>query len=283
MTIQPGVSFPRTHKALELLSSSQPLVIGHRGAARWAPENTLPSFNLGLQSRADMIELDYHHSSDGVPMVIHDPTLYRTTDAAARWGKRRVAVKETLCADLQTLDAGEWFSPQFRDARIATLNEALAAIQVSAATLIERKSGDAASCLKVLRQGQWVNEVIVQAFDWDFLRDLHRLEPTQVLGALGPPPLRTVRSVRAARRELTSSWIDALLDTGARVVGWNSKVTRDGVAYAHDLQLKVFVYTVNDEAEANRLLDLGVDGLISDDPALIRKVIEGRCQKGAKA
>lgn len=265
-----------------MLKLARPLVIGHRGAARHAPENTLPSFAMGLRSGADMVELDYHHSRDGVPMAIHDATLDRTTDAGARWGLRRCSVARKDCAELQALDAGAWFAPEFRGARVPTLFEALTVIQAEAATLIERKSGDAADCLATLRQGDWVNDVIVQAFDWDFLRELHRLEPAQTLGALGPPPFRSVRTWSDARRHLSPGWIDALLDTGARVVGWNRGIARDGIERAHALGMKVFVYTVNEPAEANRLLDLGVDGLISDDPALIREAIARRASAGGR-
>src|SRR5215831_9081720 len=75
--------------ALKLIAESRPLIIGHRGYCAIAPENTLPSFLLALNAGADLVELDYHETKDGVPLVIHDDTLDRTTDARKRWNRKR--------------------------------------------------------------------------------------------------------------------------------------------------------------------------------------------------
>src|SRR5438270_13634741 len=98
-----------TCAAEKLLDQKRPLVIGHRGYCAIAPENTLPSFKLALEAGADLIELDYQHSKDGVPIVIHDRLLDRTTDARKKWRRRRIKVSRTTAAEIQTLDAGTWF------------------------------------------------------------------------------------------------------------------------------------------------------------------------------
>ena len=79
--------------AEHLLRIERPLVIAHRGYSALAPENTLPAFKAAVEAGADLVELDYRHSRDAVPIVIHDSTLDRTTDAVARWGGKDLPVR----------------------------------------------------------------------------------------------------------------------------------------------------------------------------------------------
>src|SRR2546423_4991809 len=95
--------------ALKLIASARPLVIGHRGYCQFAPENTLPSFKLAIEAGADLIELDFRKSKDGVLIVIHDAELDRTTNARRRWRKRRIKVEMRTALEIQSLDAGSWF------------------------------------------------------------------------------------------------------------------------------------------------------------------------------
>src|SRR5574341_2564494 len=79
-----------TKSAERLITENRPLVIAHRGYSAVAPENTLPAFQLALAAGADLVELDYHHSKDGIPIVIHDHELDRTTDGDERWQSKKV-------------------------------------------------------------------------------------------------------------------------------------------------------------------------------------------------
>jgi len=257
-----------------LLQLSRPLVIGHRGYCAFAPENTLPSFRLAKAAAVDLVELDYHLSKDRVPIVIHDAELDRTTDAVARWGGEKIRVDSKLAAELQELDAGAWFAPTYARTRLPRLVEALDCIQTNGGiTLIERKAGDGTACVKLLRERNLINHVVVQAFDWSFLRDVHQQAPEQVLGALGPPGSRGGKKLTDEQKTLSPAWIDEIKAVGARVAGWNRLVTGAAIAYAHHQGLKVWVYTINDAAEAEALLDLGVDGIITDNPALIWRAL----------
>src|SRR5262249_40404654 len=148
----------------------------HRGCCRFAPENTLPSINYALRAGADLVELDYRHSRDGVPIVIHDPHLDRTTDAIARWGRKGIEVTSRSSEEIQSLDAGSWFGPQFKGARVPLLLEALDLIDSRSRPLIERKAGEAPGCLELLRDKHLVHAAVVQSFDWRFLKELHELE-----------------------------------------------------------------------------------------------------------
>ena len=258
--------------AEKLLKAPRPLVIGHRGYCQIAPENTLPSFRLAKTAGADLVELDYHHSKDGELIVIHDATLDRTTDAVAKWGGSKIRVEDKTLAELKSLDAGKWFDPQFAGTRLPTLPEALDLIQDGNVTLIERKAGDAAACVKLLHERQLINRVIVHAFDWNYLADFHRQEPAQVLSALGPSGTYQGKRLSEEERFLSERWVDEALKAGVRAMGWNNQVTKAAVAYAHQKNLKVWIYTINDP-EANRLLDLGVDGIITNNPSLIWRTI----------
>lgn len=259
--------------AERLLHSSRPLVIAHRGYCQIAPENTLPSFRLAMTAGADLVELDYCHSKDGKLVVIHDATLDRTTDATNRWGGSKIRVDSKTLGELQSLDAGKWFAPQFAGTRLPALSEALDVIQAGGMTLIERKSGDAAACVQLLRERELINQVIVQAFDWDYLTDFHKLEPRQILGALGPPSTRAGKKLTDAEKQLSERWIAAAKEAGASAIVWNKQVTRESVTRAHANGLKVWIYTINEPTDADRLLALGVDGLITNNPSQLWRTI----------
>lgn len=250
-----------------LIATNRTLVIGHRGFPAAAPENTLPSFRLALAAGADLVELDYQPAADGIPVVLHDYDLDRTTDAKTRWHTNKIRLSTRTAAQVQTLDAGKWFHAQYAGTRLPTLTEALDFIQKEGVTLIERKGGDPEHLVKLLDARNLLNQVVVQSFDWAFISNYHRLEPRQVLGALGPPGSINGRKLTDAERTLSPDWVGQVLRTGARVLVWNQLVTRSAVADAHRRGLKVWVYTINDPVLANSLIELDVDGLITDNPA----------------
>lgn len=254
-----AVAGPTTARAM--IARERTLIIGHRGASADYPENTLPSFQAAIDAGADLVELDYHHSSDGVPIVIHDETLDRTTDALARWGGKDVAVADRPARELVTLDAGLWKGERHRGARLPTLVEALELIQNKCMTLIERKEGNAATCVRLLRERNLVDRVVVQAFDWDYLADCHCLAPDLILGALGEGAMTPARLEEARR-------------VGARVVGWNHKdVSPAAIARAREMDLAVWTYTVNSAERASALMAIGVRGIITDRPAEIERAL----------
>lgn len=264
---------PVKPRAERLFAENRPVVIAHRGYSAAAPENTLPAFQLALLASADLVELDYHHTRDGQPVVLHDYTLDRTTDAVRQLGGTNLRVADFTLDQLRGLDAGRWFGPGYSGARVVPLGDALDAIQQRGITLIERKAGDAAACVELLRARKLVNEVVVQAFDWDYLADFHRREPRQILGALGPWKTFRGKTLSDDEKRLNPKWVDEAAKVGARAVVWNREVTRDGIARAHARGMKVWCYTINDDAVANELLELGIDGIITDNPALIWKTL----------
>jgi len=207
------------------------------------------------------VELDYHHSRDGHPVVFHDKTLDRTTDAVARWGGAEIPVSSRELSALQTLDAGAWFAPRFAGTRIPTLEDALEVIQAGSRTLIEHKAGDADTLIELLRAKGLLTEVVVQSFDWDFLARCRALAPDCVLGAL-------------VSKGLTSERLDRIVGFGAAVIGGNHKhVTPALIEAVHARDLKLWVYTVDDPERARTLVALGIDGIITNTPAAIRAAL----------
>ena len=95
---------------------SEFMVIGHRGAKGYAPENTIPSFEKGIECKANMIEFDVRLTKDGHTVIMHDTTVDRTTDGTG-------LVAQLTLKQIKKLDAGAWFSPKFKDTKVPTLEE----------------------------------------------------------------------------------------------------------------------------------------------------------------
>ena len=207
-------------------------------------------------------------------MVIHDGILDRTTNARKKWRRRRIKVSQKTAEEIQTLDAGSWFDEKFAGAKVPLLTEALDSIcGRGGMPLIEHKSGDAETLAKILRERRLINEVVVISFNWKFLRELHELEPRQVLGALGPPArLSNGRRPIHPRRQLGSRLND-LVKTGAQIAVWNRKVSKRSVQAAHERGVKVWIYTVDSAQAARHLLKRGVDAIITNRIDAIRPII----------
>lgn len=238
----------------ERLRRAEPyVVVAHRGASASRPENTEVAFRAAVAAGAPMVEFDVMQSKDGVWVCMHDFTVDRTTDAQRRLGRSGARVDELTFAELRQLDAGSWFGAQYAGARVATLEEALAAI-APAIPMIERKAGDAGSLVEELRRLGVVDDVLVQSFDWDWLEQVHRAEPRLLIGALGgdaPTPSR----------------LEDLERTGARVVHWgHSRLTAAAARWALDSGRLLCVYTVDDEDEVRRCLELGCRMITTNRP-----------------
>lgn len=259
--------------ARALLQEQRTLVIAHRGYSSAAPENTLPSFRLALAAGADLVEFDYHHSRDGVPVVIHDATLDRVTDAAARWGGKNIRVADRSAAELAELDAGRWFDGR-SGVRLPLLADTLDLIcSGGSVPLIERKGGDAATLARLLRDRGWVNRVVVQSYDWNFLRELHELLPEQVLAALGAPHERAPGATPLRDGQPDASVWDELAACGVGAIVWDRGLSAASIAAAHARGLKIWIYTIDDPALVRELRARGADAFITNNPAILWKTL----------
>lgn len=249
-------------RAQQVVFRESPIVIAHRGDSATHPENTLPAFRSAIEAKADMIELDYYHSRDGIPFTFHDSTLDRTTNVTQKLGLAKVPAGSLTWDKLKTLDAGLWKNEKFQGTKIPTLLESLDTIQQGSVTLIERKKGDAKTAVALLQKHKIIADVVVQAFDWDYLGNCHEICPDLILGALGGG-------------EFAQSDISKIKLAGAQVVGWSYKdVTPEMIKLVHAQGWKLWVYTVNDPKEASKLVTAGIDGIITDTPKQIRSVLK---------
>ena len=252
----------RPDNARQRVSRPGVLIIAHRGDSQVAPENTLPAFTSAVKAGADLVELDYCHSADGVPVVFHDGDLDRTTDAKKLWGGTKLPIASKGLAELKLLDAGNWYGAKFAGTRIPTLVEALEAIQAGSIALIEHKGGDPATCVELLKQKKLLDDVVVQAFDWDYLTGCHALAPQLALAALGD-------------KEFTPAQLDQIAKTGASIVAWEDKFTSAStIAAVHARGWKAWVWTVDDPDRVTELVKANIDGIITNRPSQTRMTVE---------
>ncbi len=251
-------------------------IYAHRGASAEFPENTLPAFQRAIDLRADGIELDVHLSSDGVPVVIHDETLDRTTNATGE-------VNAMTAAQLGGLDAG-------RGSGVPTLAEVLELVDTTLHVNIEIKSNQAGQAVidEVRRQPRlrWA----ISSFDWEVLRFVKGELPEADLWPLTYGPRASIAATVAhiaAQEDVypgAGRWAESLRTTGnvleaalslASDLGSTTLsigqygLTADAVATVHEQGLAAWVWTVDDPERADELARWGVDSLCTDEPAIM--------------
>jgi len=235
----------------------RPWIVAHRGVSMHAPENTFAAFDLALREGADFIELDVRRSRDGRLVVIHDATVDRTTN-----GRGRVA--DLPWEELNRLDAGSWFSPAFSGQPLPLLEEVLDRYTGKIGLLVELKEPDAEGELAglLIRRGLQnglENRLIVQSFHADSMHRLRKLLPELQIGVLtgqtGKKPTEKDLDRFAAFADFINVRLD-LADAGL-------------VRRIHERGALTLVWTVRHAVEVGRLLQAGVDGIVTDDPALV--------------
>lgn len=239
----------------------KPLIIAHRGASAYAPENTLAAFNLAFEMGADGVELDVSLTQDGVPVVLHDDTVDRTTNG-------RGAINQMTLAQAQQLDASNRME-KYRGEKIPTLEAVLRAIGARGIVNIELKNltlkydGVEAATLAAIENAGARDRVITSSFNPLALRRMYQLDPRIPRGLLYRPNLPIY---------LRRAWLRPLAHPTALHPHY-SMITREFVAWARGKGYQVNTWTVDDPEETKRLIDLGVDGIITNKPDVLRKIV----------
>lgn len=240
----------------------RPLIIAHRGFSHRAPENTLAAYRLAIEAGAELAECDVYLSADRVPVLLHDKTLTRTTGLDK-------SVSELSLAELKKLDAGRWKSAEFAGERIPTLREALELVKGKLRFVIEIKpKGIEKEVLAAIRQaGATPDDVVIFCFDREVVETItkldRRLTATWLIDEMPWQPDRRRETLASARA------------AGASIIGLpQARVDPSVVHLAHTMGLPVYVWTVNDPADMRYLARIGVDGIISDRPDMLRRVIQ---------
>ncbi|MFF0447819.1 glycerophosphodiester phosphodiesterase [Streptomyces sp. NPDC004609] len=254
-----------------------PLIIAHRGASCAAPENTLAAVDLADRMGFAWVENDVQRTRDGELVVIHDDTLARTTDVEERFpGRAPWNVRDFTAAEIATLDAGSWFGPTWAGARIPTLEQYLNRVDRNGQKLLleikrpELYPGIEKDTLRVLREEGWLDrkhvrhKLVVQSFGADSVKAVHRQRPDVITGFLGTPTVADLPSYAAFTDQINPA---------------ASTITADYVASvqrlkgAHGKRLQVHTWTVNDAAGAARVAGFGVDGIITNNPDVVRDTV----------
>ncbi len=240
---------------MQTFTFDHPLVVGHRGFRARYPENTLASFQAAVDAGVQMVELDIHLSMDHELVVIHDDRVDRTTNATGE-------VNTMTLSELKKLDAGSWFDDRFAGQRIPTLKEVFDCVGDRVKINIEIKFAGTdyipgrieSVVLDLIRQEGATARVLISSFD-----------------------PRVVQYIRQADSSLAVAFISESAE-GMKTVDFCRQLgvysfhpnfrclNSELMTELHDAGIHVFPYTVNTEPDFKRMMQLGVDGIITDDP-----------------
>ncbi|MBA3899092.1 MAG: glycerophosphodiester phosphodiesterase [Bacteroidetes bacterium] len=244
----------------------KPLIIAHRGFSGIAPENTFAAFKLATELGVDLIELDIHQTKDGVLVCHHDEDISRTTGSKEK-------IKDILFEELQKKDAGSWFSEKFKGEPIPSLEQVLS---LGVPLLIEVKKGNeyypgiVQNLLQLLSKFNHSKQCIIQSFETPVLEafsafsndyELHKL----VTGNIPLLPLHIDTKLKTG--SITKYREFDAINPNFRFVtaGLIKKIHREGK--------KIFTWTVNEKEQMEKLISYGVDGIITDYPDRLKKLL----------
>ena len=242
---------------------SRPLIIAHRGACAYAPENTLAAFCEAMAQGADGIELDAKLSADGHVVVIHDATVDRTTGGHG-------AVRQLSLEALKSLEAGSFFDERFRGEAIPTLDEVFS--EVGQTILINVELTNYASPSDALPDK--VADLVIQhgLEENVFFSSFHPLNLMRIARRLPDAPLAML-ALKGLPGSLARGWVGRW--AAPRIMHpFYSDVSAAYLEREHKRKRQVNTWTVNDPLEMKRLFKMGIDGIITDDPRLARQVLE---------
>jgi len=238
-----------------------PFWVAHRGAGKLAPENTLAAFRLGAQHGYRMFECDAKLSADGVPFLMHDATLTRTTNAQARFSVNDSATAgDHAWGELSQLDAGSWHSHAHAGEPLPTLESVVRwcranghalNIEIKPTPGTERRTGEVVAA-HAARSWQDADVwPLLTSFSFQALQGARESAPALPRGLL--------------LESLPDGWLESALTLGCVAVVCNHALWDSiSVKKSHDAGLRALSYTVNDESATQRLIGLGIDGIITD-------------------
>ncbi|TXT62865.1 MAG: Glycerophosphoryl diester phosphodiesterase [Promethearchaeota archaeon] len=232
------------------------LLIGHRGANKEAPENTLKSFQKAIDLGADYIEFDIHLSKDREIVIMHDDNTYRTT------GHQGI-IKQMTLSELKALDCGE-------GEQIPTLQELIHLAKNKIGLQCEIKAeGLVIDLVKILKKEALIENTIVSSFKHGELIKVQQEEPRLKIAPLEPTGTGWL-----------TDWIQKkkIIDNAAKqnyygVHPLYRLVNKELIEYAHKKELKVNVWTVDSKRAMEKLIDQGIDGIITNDIQKAKKVL----------
>lgn len=253
-----AASPPRAH---DQLKSPQLGIISHRGAASEAPENTLASVRAGIERQADFVEIDVRLTADGVPVLMHDTTVTRTTNGA---GRVRALTYETI----RKLDAGSWFSDEYRGEHVPTLDEFLELFApVKSLAFIELKgkwkADEVNRVLTQLVEAGVAERVVILSFNETTMRHVSDISP-EIARVLLTKDL-TTRTMQL----INELQVDGI---GAQLTLIESE--RERIRSLKEQGIGCFAYTLNDELSWEAAEVAGVDLIVTDNAAELQQWLD---------
>ncbi len=232
--------------------------VAHRGASAHAPENTMAAFHKGVEMKSDYIEIDVQMTADEELVIIHDTTVNRTTNGTG-------AVGDLTLEEIRALDAGSWFSEEFAGEKIPTFEEVLDAFRGKVGILIELKSPElypgmeekVANALKERNMDHAKNKkIIIQSFNHGSMELSKELLPEIPHGVLAG---LSWAGVTDEQLEAFATYADYFNPN-------QNIVTPALVDRVHEVGMQIMPYTSRSQEQADRLFNLGVDGIVTDYP-----------------
>lgn len=242
-------------------------IVAHRGFSERAPENTVSAFKLAWDQGSDACELDLYLTKDGEIAVLHDADTKRTTKVAG-------LVKEKTLAELQTLDAGSWKSETYKGEKIPSLKESLDTMPLGKKRFfLEVKCGPEVVPVMAKQLQKWRvrgAQLCIIAFDREVAKQAKKALPWMKVYRLSSEKTKDKKPVDLTQL-IADTKADGLdgLDLGLKWK-WDDALVRQVRAAG----LELYVWTVNKPADVKRLAALGVDGITTDDPVMVREALE---------
>lgn len=235
-----------------IITNAQTKIIAHRGFSGMAPENTLIAFQKAIESKADYIELDVRKTKNDTLVVIHDTSLDRTSSDGIKG-----IVAELNYSELSDIKVGypSKFNDQFIDEKIPTLREVLQLTKGKIKVCIEIKvQGIEAEVLKIVNDLEVSNEIIIFSFYLPVITKIKQLDKN----------ILTLLLINKADSSIFED--DKRFEWSAIGVGYGTTVTKEFIESAHKNGIEVWKWTVNDKDKMVKLIDLGIDGIITNYP-----------------
>ena len=234
------------------------MVVAHRGASGYAPENTLSAMSKAIEMKAEMSELDVQETADGEIILLHDNTTERT-------GKKDLNIWELNYDDLKDIEVGEWFSEEYKGEPIPTLKEVIDLVRGKMKLNIELKANKhekmlAERSLKVVMDNDFLDQVVFTSFKFDEIRKIRALNKEAKVGYIfGKLPEN----------------VDVFTEDVDLLSAHYKTVDAEFVKKAKAGGKEVHVWTVNEPEDMKRMIELGVEAIITNYPDVLRNVLDG--------
>lgn len=234
-------------------------IIAHRGSSKAAPENTKAAFKRAIKDQADGIELDVHLTADNKVIVIHDPTIDRTS-------KSKGYIKDLSLKELKKFDFGSYFSDKFKDEKLLTLTEALELIKDIGIINIEIKKGYNINhgiekeVLKSIDTTNVKSEIIISSFNHNSLKLIKNIKNDITIA-----PLLYARLYKPGEyaKNIEADYLHL----------YYQMVNKEIIENCHKHGIKVNVFTVDKSYDLNKMIEYNVDGIITNYPVKARNLL----------